>query len=672
MKHQNRLARASSPYLRQHADNPVDWYEWGDDALQRARQENKPIIVSIGYAACHWCHVMAQESFSNQEIASYMNEHFVCIKVDREERPDIDQIYMDVAHIVSGRGGWPLNAVALPNGQPFYAATYFPPYQWLDVLTQLHDVYTGDLPRVLRAAESITRGIAALPFSPAAPVSEFTPEHYQRAYNLHVRNIDFSLGGYRNAPKFMMPSGLEFFLQYHYFTSDSEALRAVTTSLDAMARGGLNDQIGGGFARYSTDERWLVPHFEKMLYDNAQLISLYSKAFQLTGNSFYIETAEATVAFAERELLDVSGGFYASIDADSEHEEGKFYVWTKAEVDSVCGTDAALVSDFYNVTEQGNWEHGKNILHITADKAIFAGKYNISLTRLDNILTDANRKLVEYRTKRVRPTTDDKILCSWNALMVTAYVHIFRATGKEKYRDGALRTALFISNQLMSSDKASLLRVYKDGHASVSAFLDDYALTASAFIDLYEITFNKDWLDKALRLTNYVQTHFSGETMDVFYYTPDTSEGLIARKTDYSDNVIPASASVLAHVFYRLAGFYVREDFETIARSMLTAVLAETVESGQYYANWAQLLGRLVFAAKEIVITGTKAREILPALQSRYQPDCLYAGGVTENLPLLTDRIVSGKTLIYICENKVCKIPVETAEEALQLLEELH
>ncbi|MDD3079388.1 MAG: thioredoxin domain-containing protein [Paludibacter sp.] len=668
MKRQNRLINASSPYLRQHADNPVDWYEWGTEALQRAKKENKPLIISIGYAACHWCHVMAHQSFSNEQIAAYMNEHFVCIKVDREERPDIDQIYMDAAHVITGRGGWPLNAIALPDGRPFYASTYFPPDQWLDVLQQLVAVYETDMPRVLRAAESITNGIQSNALSEIGVEQDFTQEWYHESYKQHISKIDFEFGGYSNAPKFMMPVGLEFFLQYHYFTGDTKALEALTISLDAMACGGLNDQIGGGFARYSTDERWLVPHFEKMLYDNAQLISLYSKAYRETKKTFYLETAEKTIAFVERELLDKNGGFYASIDADSEHEEGKFYVWTKAEIEKICGSDADWIMDFYNISEQGNWEC-RNILHYTTEKKSFAKQQGFTLKEFETKLTEVNQKLFDARSIRTRPATDDKILCSWNALMISAYVEAYKASQKAKYLKKALDTTEFMLNYLFKND-GSLFRVCKDGKVSVEAFLDDYALLAQALIDLYEVTLDKQYLDVCGKLINYMYAHFINESGNMFYYTPNNAKDLIVRKYEYSDNVIPASNSVLAHVLFRYGTLTENEIYLSTAQSMLKLVMDELAEYGSYYANWAILLGRMVYPQKEVVCTGENAVWNALKLQINYIPDCIFAGGEQENLPLLINRIKPPHSLIYVCRDKTCKLPVENVETALVLIKE--
>ncbi len=663
MKKTNRLINASSPYLQQHAYNPVDWYEWSDEALEIARTKDKPLIISIGYAACHWCHVMVHESFEDETIAGFMNDNFVCIKVDREERPDIDQIYMDAAHITSGRGGWPLNAIALPDGRPFFAATYFQPQQWLNLLQQLKDIFDTDKKRVLNAAESITKGINTIQLPDIQAEKGFSKDDYHLSFENHVRNIDFKLGGYRKAPKFMKPVGLEFFLQYHFLTGNQKALDAFTVSLDAMARGGLNDQVGGGFARYSTDERWLVPHFEKMLYDNAQLISLYSKAYQITENPFYKEIVDKTIAFAERELRDESGGFYSSLDADSEHEEGKFYIFTKEELVKILSEEySELIFEYYNISSDGNWEHGKNIFHITTDNNSFAQKHNLSQEIFEEILEKANLQIFDYRAKRVRPQTDDKILCSWNALMISAYADAYKATGNTDYLTGALTVCRFIEQNLLKPD-GNLLRVFRNGKVSVDAFLDDYVLLAKAFIDVYQVTFDVHWLDLSRQLTEYTLIHFLNEEKNMFYYTSDESSGLIARKYELSDNVIPASNSVMAHVLFQLSFLFDKPDWKEISDKMLAQVLTETSEYGAYYSNWAQLLGKQVYGHSEVVITGQNAMNKSLEIQKKYLPLTIFAGGNEENLPVLKDRITTNKTLIYLCENNVCGMPMENVNE---------
>ena len=668
MNKQNRLSKASSPYLRQHADNPVDWYEWGDEALSKARLENKPLIISVGYAACHWCHVMAHESFSDKEIAEFMNSHFVCIKVDREERPDIDRIYMDAAQLLSGRGGWPLNAFALPDGKPFYAATYFPPDQWMDALHQLSHLFQNEYPRVLQAATSLTEGIRTTPFPGLSNSKPFTAEEYHAAFENQINTIDFELGGYSGAPKFMMPTGLESLLQYHYLTGNQKALNAVTITLDAMAKGGIYDQIGSGFSRYSTDQFWKVPHFEKMLYDNAQLITLYAHAFQLTNKPLYAEIINQTILFAERELQNTDGGFYASIDADSEHEEGKYYIWTKQEIESVLDAETAeIFLRFYQVSDYGNWENGKNILHYKDNKAKFSGEYGMTVNELNAVLQIANKSLLNQRNSRTRPATDDKILTSWNALMISGYVNAYKAIGNEKHLNGAINTAYFLETNMIKED-GLLYRVYKDGKVSTEAFLDDYALLADAYISLYEVTFNLHWLQLSQLLTAYVWNHFMDAENQLFFYTSDLAENLIARKHEISDNVIPASNSVMAHVLYKLGILLENSDYSKMAAKMLFKIRNEIAQQGAYYANWAMLLGKMVYPTYEVAILGENAASIKIEMQKNYLPNTVFAGGTSEKLPLLQNRLIDNKTAIYVCHNNVCNSPVYLAKDALEFI----
>ena len=668
MNKQNRLSRASSPYLRQHADNPVDWYEWGEEALTKAKAENKPLIISIGYAACHWCHVMAHESFSDEGIAEVMNKNFVCIKVDREERPDIDRIYMEVAQLISGRGGWPLNAFALPDGRPFHVATYFPPDQWVDALNQLNHLFQTSYPRILQAAEALTQGIQADSLPELVNTQPFSRGELEETFTNQILNIDFEHGGYNGAPKFMLPVGQEFLLQYHYLTGDLQALNAVTLTLDSMAGGGIYDQIGGGFARYSTDEYWKVPHFEKMLYDNGQLISLYAHAFQLTKRPLYAEIVDQTIAFAERELCHPEGGFYASIDADSEHEEGKFYVWTKPEMFFVLEPKIAeLINSFYQISDLGNWEDGKNILHYKSDKAVFASENGLSVHEFNQILNEANQTLLGQRNLRIRPATDDKVLTSWNALMLTGYVDAFKAFGKEEYLEGAVQTARFLEKYMLTED-GLLYRVFKDGKVSIEGFLDDYSLLAEAFISLYEITFDIHWLNLSQQLTTQMWEHFRDSEHNLFFYTSDLSEPLIARKHETSDNVIPGSNSVLAHVLYKLGLLTDNQEYSQMAIQMSLNFRNEVIQHGPYYANWAMLVAKMTFPLREIVITGENATKFAREMHQHYHPTSLFAGGLTENLPILEQRVINQKTAIYICEDKVCNFPVYSVEEALSLL----
>lgn len=661
----NRLSRATSPYLKQHADNPVNWYEWGEEALSRAKTEDKPLIISIGYAACHWCHVMASESFSDRAIASFMNEHFICIKVDREERPDIDQIYMEAAFHTSGRGGWPLNAFALPDGKPFFAATYFPPKQWIELLHQISNVYLTDSGQVREAAGSITEGIRSIPFNTSPAPEPFVKTDYLTSGKNQIALIDPEWGGYKGAPKFLMPSGIEFLLQFHYLAPNSGSLNESIITLDAMAKGGIYDQIGGGFSRYSTDPFWKVPHFEKMLYDNAQMIGLYSHAFQITNKQRYADIIKQTIQFAERELLQPDGGFSSSIDADSEHEEGKFYLWTKKEIEAILGQSLAeIILPYYQVTEEGNWEHGTNILHIASEKDDFACKYGIPVKELERILKKSNRLLLQQRNKRIRPTTDKKILASWNALMVSGYIQAYHALGKPKYLAGALKTADFLESKMVA-ENGMLFHTYSEGEATTAAFLDDYALLATACIDLYEATFNLHWLTLAKRLTGFVEDHFSDPHSNLFFYTSDQTNELIARKHDFSDNVIPSSNSVLSHVFYKLAILFENGKYRQTAEKMVSTLRNEIVTQGVYHSNWAMLLGKLVFPSHEIAILGEKALPFCRLMKKDYLPTTVFAGGTDENLPLLKHRSIPGKTAIYVCRDKTCTPPVWSAKSAL-------
>jgi len=501
-KYTNSLIHESSPYLLQHAHNPVHWYPWGDEALEKARKENKNMIISIGYAACHWCHVMEHESFEDEKVANYMNEHFVAIKVDREERPDIDQIYMTAVQLLTERGGWPLNCIALPDGRPIYGGTYFRKEQWLDMLSHVSEFIEQNPDKAEEQAKYLTSGIINNELIYADAISEkpdVTLNDLEDVFYDFKSNIDFTHGGYGGAPKFPMPTGYQFLLHYYYLSGNKEALKAVNTTLNKMAAGGIYDQIGGGFSRYSTDEVWKVPHFEKMLYDNAQLVSLYSAAYQLTKDPAYKTVVAETLNFINRELTSPEGGFYSSLDADSESVEGKFYVWTLDELQFVLGAKAGLVKDYYQVTQKGNWENNQNILFKTDDDKKIANTYKITEEELMIRIKEAKELLLAARSKRVRPALDDKILTAWNALMLKGYCDAYRTFDEPEYLKMALRNADFILQNMKAEDNG-LSRNYKNGKATIAAFLDDYAFTISAFISLYRVTFDEQWLNQALKL----------------------------------------------------------------------------------------------------------------------------------------------------------------------------
>ena len=667
----NKLKYSSSPYLQQHANNPVHWQEWGDEALQRAKIENKPLLISIGYAACHWCHVMEHESFSDEEVASFMNENFICIKVDREERPDVDRIYMDAVQLIAGNGGWPLNAFALPDGKPFFAGTYYNRAQWMNILAKISTLYKNDNEKIIAYANQLTQGLNVNPLSGDLDNNDtvFDKKEYNKLFTSWESQIDFHKGGFNRAPKFPLPVTWEFLLQYSYLTKNEKALRAVKITLDEMAKGGIYDQIGGGFARYSVDEYWKVPHFEKMLYDNAQLVSLYSQAYKITKDVRYKEVVEQTLEFISRELTNEEGAFYSSLNADSEGEEGAYYVWTETEFDEAVDDNLKeLISDYYQISEKGNWEHGKNILLPKYPKEKFAKKNGISLEHFNSILKNTDLHLLNYRENRELPSTDDKVLTSWNALMIKGYIDAYKAVGNEKYLQTALKAAYFIESKMLCKD-GSLWRNYMKGKASIMAFHDDYALLSQASLELYSITFDIHWLDLAKKLTDYCIEHFLDEETGMFFYTSDISESLIARKYELTDNVIPASNSIMANALLKLGHYYNNEEYIVMSKRMLAHVVENVKESGPWYANWAILLGTLVYNPYEVAIMGEKAMKYNLELQSHYLPTSLFLGGDLENLPLLKGKLVVGSTIIYVCRNKACKLPVDSVGEALNQLE---
>lgn len=666
----NRLAQASSPYLREHADNPVDWYEWGEEALEKAKQEDKPIIISIGYAACHWCHVMEEESFMDTAVARIMNENFVSIKIDREERPDIDQIYITAAQLIAGNAGWPLNAFALPDGKPFYAGTYFTKDQWTNLLTQISTTYREYNNRIVKQADAVTRGV--LEHEVIKPIASkeaiITANDYKNIVTQWETQIDFSNGGLSGAPKFPMPVVWEFLLQDYYHTKNEKALEAVTVTLDRMAMGGIYDHLGGGFARYSTDDRWKIPHFEKMLYDNGQLVSLYSHAFQVTNSNEYQAVVAETLDFIKRELTSPEGGFYSSLNADSEGKEGTYYVWTKSEIEKILDkTAASLFIEYYTISEEGNWEEKKNVLHRETSIEALSKKFDLEVDKLQEILSTSGSKLVEVRNKKIRPSLDDKILTAWNALMLTGYVDAYWALGKKEYLEIAIKNGQFLRSNMLR-EGGQLWRSYSNGKASIDAFLDDYALLAQAFIKLYEATFDIAWLDLSRSVTDYALLHFDDKQTGFFFYTPSSSQ-LVARKMETSDQVIPSSNSVMADVLFRLGHYYDEKDYLNRSEKMIQQMADEMLDKGPYYANWARLIGRNIFQPYEVAIMGEDHVLKSNQLMKSYLPDILLLGGKEENLPLLQNKYVTDKTIIYVCRDKVCKLPVTEVEKALEQIQ---
>lgn len=675
-KHTNKLINESSPYLLQHAHNPVNWYPWGKEALDKAKKENKLIIISVGYAACHWCHVMEHESFEDSIVAEIMNKHFVAIKVDREERPDVDDVYMSACHLSSGGScGWPLNTLALPDGRPFWAGTYFPKDNWKSILDYFIKMRADNPQNLEDAATKITEGIQSREMVPLADTeAKFSRSEFEGVFDMFVQSIDFKLGGKKERTnKFPMPNNYQFLLQYYEMTEDKKALDATTVTLDNMAMGGIYDHVGGGFARYATDKHWKVPHFEKMLYDNAQLVSLYSSAYQLTRDPMYKQVVYETLEFVNREMTSKEGGFYSSLDADSEGEEGKFYVWTQEELDTVIKNpeEAKIFYDYYTVKKGGNWEGKKNILHRKKTSAELAKKYKISEEELHELIERCKQKVYAARTFRVRPGLDDKVLTSWNALMMKGYIDAYRVFDEPKFLSAALRNADFLLKKGFKKGY-QLNRNYKDGKSSINGFLDDYALVIDAFLALYQATFDEDWLYKAKGLADYADKHFTESESQMYYYTSKLDDPLIARKMEVSDNVIPASNSVMAKNLLLLSIYFDDKDYEERSSTMMNNMLGNIKYHPEpsFFSNWCSVYALYVKRPYEVAIVGLNYQDLRKELDQRFLPYVVLLGGKDEgSLSLLEGKFVEGETMIYVCRNRICKLPTVKIPEAINLME---
>ncbi|HEX8137711.1 MAG TPA: thioredoxin domain-containing protein [Pyrinomonadaceae bacterium] len=676
-KHTNRLAAETSPYLLQHAHNPVDWYAWGPEALERARAENKPILLSIGYSACHWCHVMEKESFENEEIARLMNENFVNIKVDREERPDLDQIYMNAVQMMTGHGGWPMTVFLTPEGVPFYGGTYFPPEDRYNmpgfprVLLGVADAYRSKPDEVTQTAVAMLGELRRM--GVARESSEgLSVDLLDAAYRPLVRSYDPKYGGFGRAPKFPPAMTLEFLLRTHARTNDAKALEMVEHTCRKMAEGGMYDQLGGGFHRYSTDERWLVPHFEKMLYDNALLSRQYLHLYQQTGEGFYRRVVEETLDYVVREMTDPSGGFYSTQDADSEGHEGKFFVWTVEEILEVLGPeDGALFCAYYDVTPQGNFE-GQNILNVRRPVEDVAREAGVSTERLREALERGRRELFAVRERRVKPARDEKILTAWNGLMLASFAEAGSVLDRPDYLEAAERNAQFVLERLRRD--GLLLRTYKDGQAKLNGYLEDYSFYADGLTALYEATGELRWLEEAQAITERMIEEFWDEAEGGFFYTGESHEELIVRSKDYFDNATPSGNSVAAEVLLRMSVLTGKEEY---ARQAVTIFRLLRDTMSRHPTAFGRLLGALDFylsRPREIAIIGERdradTRALLQEVWRLYLPNKVVAQSAEGDtraatvVPLLQDRtMIEGKATAYVCEHYTCQRPVTTAEE---------
>ncbi len=667
---ENELIHESSPYLLQHAHNPVYWYPWGEKALNKARDENKMMIISIGYSTCHWCHVMERECFEDIQVAKLMNENFINIKVDREERPDIDQIYMYVSYVIHGTGGWPLNVFALPDGSPFYAGTYFPKARWIEIIRYFVELYRQFPDKIQLQAESIKNYIIHADVLPPLTNNSVASINDINQIYIRIRNeIDFNKGGNKRVPKFPMPANWEYLLYYYYLTKNQEALNAVNVTLHKMAFGGIYDHVGGGFSRYSTDENWHVPHFEKMLYDNAQLVSLYSHAYQVTRNELYKEVVFHTLNFIERELTSSESGFYSAIDADSDGEEGKYYVWTKNEIEQVLGADANLFIEFYNVKEHGNWEHGKNVLFQSETINDFIVKHQLSPIEFRKYISYCKQLLQSKRSERTYPHVDDKIITSWNALMLKAYIDAYQTFNEQKFLGRAIANAQFLCKNLIDHSN-QVFRIYKNGKSSIKGFLDDYAFLISAFIHLYQATFDEYWLYKAKSLTDYVIQHFYDKNSGMFFYSQQNQTLLNIRKMEITDNVIPSSNSEMAKSLFLLGKMFQDEKYMGLSKHMLFNVQENAHNNMFFYSNWGILELHFVSRFFEVVIVGPACEKMRKELVRNYLPNVVIMG--TDNrsdLELLKNRYHTNQTLIYVCSDGACQLPVTQIQDAINLIE---
>jgi len=660
----NHLINQSSPYLLQHAHNPVEWYPWGKEALEKAQKENKMLLISIGYAACHWCHVMEKNCFENKEIADLMNKNFVCIKVDREERPDIDQIYMNAVQLITGSGGWPLNCFALPDGTPFYGGTYFPPNNWTDVLQSLATTWKSNQNKILQAAKQLKNGVEnSEVVTTKTPINEFKITALKNGVEKWKKDFDLKYGSNKKTPKFPMPTDFEFLLSYYFYTNDISVEKHIKNTLKNMAWGGIYDKIGGGFARYSTDAEWRVPHFEKMLYDNAQLISLYSNAYKIFPNPLYKQVVQETIEFLNRELSNGENVYFSSLDADSDGEEGKYYVWTYNELEKLVAKQLSILKEVYEIKSKGNWE-AKIIFHRRNSNLAVAKKLNIPEKDIEKSLSTAHEVLFKERQKRIAPRLDDKSITAWNALMISGLCRAYEVFGEKKYLKMAENTAKYFLDNIIKED-SSLYRSFKNNKPSISAFLDDYASTIKAFIDLYKNTGQITYYNQAIKLTKYTISHFYDNKSSLFFYTSDKSFVPVARKMEITDGVIASSNSVMAQNLFTLSKITYNENWENISKQALSNTLENIHRYPSFFANWADLELKFIFPFYEVAVSGTNAEKMSKDLHSKFYPNKISIFSEKEvQVPLLNNRFVKGKTLIYVCENKVCKMPLEKITDA--------
>lgn len=654
----NQLINSSSPYLRQHAFNPVDWVEWSEAAFEKAKSENKLVIVSIGYSACHWCHVMAHECFEDDNTAALMNERFVCIKVDREELPDVDQTYMDACQLINGNGGWPLNAFTLPDKRPIHALTYMPRQQWQKLLITLSDLWKNTPETAIEYAAKLENGLKGMSLAPGMHAGKNKDSTHAVLLETFEKRYDQVYGGFGKAPKFPMPNNLNFLLNYHQYTLDDKALKMLMHTLDSMALGGIYDPLGGGFARYSVDERWFAPHFEKMLYDNAQLIEIYAASYAVTGNEFHKQIALQTMDFCEKELKNEEGLYCSALDADSEGIEGLYYTFTYNELEEVLGPDTVFFSQYFQCRKDGNWEHGRNILYALDTREKGAAQFEIDPGTFNSKIDECLAKLHQYRNGRIRPGLDDKCICTWNNLYLKAMAE---ASLYFNNKELALKAEKFATRLTQKFEAESeLKRIYARGKAGISAYLEDYASLIDALHSVYKTTRKEDYLLQAKALSEKAIIKFYDSEKGFFRF--NSGAAVLHHKYDTSDDVINSGNSMMAFNLHNLSWYFDRQDWRSMSENMLNALMPLIRENAPWYSKWATLRLRQEFGFEQLVIAGDEtSRDAGLTGEYARKTDVLLAftSGASA-LPLLQHKSYKDHTLLYICKDMTCSSPVET------------
>ncbi|WP_240938682.1 thioredoxin domain-containing protein [Arenibacter sp. 6A1] len=665
-KFTNDLVHETSPYLLQHAHNPVNWKPWSSEALAKAKKEDKLVLVSVGYSSCHWCHVMEEETFADEEVAKLMNENFINIKVDREERPDVDHVYMTALQLIKGNGGWPLNVITLPNGKPIYGGTYHTKEQWMKVLAEVSKLYKEDPKKANEYADMVAQGIEDVNIiEPVSDLGGLKKEVLSESVQKWKANWDLKWGGNKGHQKFMVPVNLDFLMDYAAITKDEETKVFVKTTLDNIAMGGVYDHIAGGFYRYSTDARWKIPHFEKMLYDNAQLLSVYSKAYTIFKDPLYKKVVEQTIAFLDREMKNAEGAYYSAIDADSEGEEGKFYIWKEEELKAVLKTDFDIFSKYFNISRSNIWENDSYVLFRKIGDEEFAKENGLTLEKLDALKQNWQDKLLTHRNKRTPPLIDDKIITSWNALLINGFVEAYSAFGDPQYLQKAEKIYKFIKTNSLQKDQ--LVHSYKKGGKRSEGYIEGYALMANASLNLYRASMSTEYLEFAEKLMQDASTKFSDESSGMFSF--NSSEELIAKIIKTDDGVMPSPNAVMAENLLLLGHIDYNKEATKKARTMLSTMLPMVKDNAYSYAKWNSLMLKTVYPYYEIAVVGPDAKNLMAQLYKEHLPNVLVVGAdKSSESPLFKGRFVEDGTYIYVCQDHTCKLPVETLEEALEQL----